>query len=71
MSSHYIEKRRLGFIFLTYLSLDQNLEKYFQKYGKLEEVVIIKEKATGKSNGYGFVTFIVYPYEIDVTEEKK
>lgn len=51
--------------------LDNDLEKYFEKFGKLEEVVIIKEKASGKSKGYGFVTFIVYPFESEVAELKK
>jgi hypothetical protein len=34
-------------------------------------VVIIKEKASGKSKGYGFITFIVYPFESEVADLRK
>lgn len=76
----FISKLKVRLLFFNFLInrskiyifvIDQDLEKYFQKYGKLEEVVIIKEKATGKSKGYGFVTYIVYPYESEVTEAKR
>jgi hypothetical protein len=28
--------------------------------------VIIKEKVSGKSKGYGFVTFLIYPLESEL-----
>ncbi|XP_028790651.1 probable RNA-binding protein ARP1 [Neltuma alba] len=33
------------------------MREHFQKYGEILEAVIISDKATGRSKGYGFVTF--------------
>lgn len=33
------------------------LREHFQKYGEILEAVIISDKVTGRSKGYGFVTF--------------
>ncbi|XP_020597800.1 UBP1-associated protein 2C-like [Phalaenopsis equestris] len=33
------------------------LQSTFSKYGELEEAVVITDKNTGKSKGYGFITF--------------
>ncbi|GMI87013.1 ABA-regulated RNA-binding protein 1 [Hibiscus trionum] len=33
------------------------MEKHFEKYGDILEAVIISDKLTGRSKGYGFVTF--------------
>lgn len=35
----------------------EEMRKYFQKFGDILEAVIITDKNTGKSKGYGFVTF--------------
>ncbi|KAE8707911.1 RNA-binding protein 24 [Hibiscus syriacus] len=35
----------------------QELRSYFQQFGEILEAVIITDKNTGKSKGYGFVTF--------------
>ena len=42
-------------------NLDYNIDEYdlrgiFEDYGNVENVSIIKDKYTGKSKGYGFVT---------------
>ena len=34
-----------------------NLEKFFEKYGELEDCTIVNERGTGKSRGFGFVVF--------------
>jgi RNA recognition motif-containing protein len=39
---------------------EDDLKSYFSQYGSILEVVIIKEKDTSKSRGFGFVTFDDY-----------
>ncbi|MBA0675539.1 hypothetical protein Goari_017078 [Gossypium aridum] len=33
------------------------LKRYFEQFGEILEAVVINDKSTGKSKGYGFVTF--------------
>ncbi|MBA0867176.1 hypothetical protein Goshw_027962 [Gossypium schwendimanii] len=33
------------------------MRRYFEQFGEILEAVIITDKITGKSKGYGFVTF--------------
>ncbi|KAI4366566.1 hypothetical protein MLD38_022427 [Melastoma candidum] len=35
----------------------EEMRKYFEQFGEILEAVIINDKVTGKSKGYGFVTF--------------
>ncbi|KAJ3598072.1 hypothetical protein NHX12_001586 [Muraenolepis orangiensis] len=41
---------------LPYHTTDSSLRKYFEIYGDIEEAVVITDRQTGKSRGYGFVT---------------
>ncbi|KAL8593405.1 RNA-binding protein 24-B [Nucella lapillus] len=41
---------------LPYHTTDQSLREYFDKYGDIDEAVVITDRQTGKSRGYGFVT---------------
>ena len=41
---------------LPYHTSDETLAKHFEIYGKISEAVVITERQTGKSRGYGFVT---------------
>ncbi|XP_077404790.1 RNA-binding protein 38-like [Vanacampus margaritifer] len=43
---------------LPYHSDDASLLKYFQTFGDVAEAVVITDKHTGKSRGYGFVTMV-------------
>jgi len=36
---------------------DEDLNSLFSEYGEIEEAVIIKDKFSGRSKGFGFVTF--------------
>lgn len=36
---------------------DEQLRDLFAQYGEVEEAVIVKDKFSGRSKGFGFVTF--------------
>ena len=40
---------------LPYHTTDASLREHFQVYGEIEEAVVITDRQTGKSRGYGFV----------------
>ena len=42
---------------LPYHTSDQSLREFFNAFGEIEEAVVIHDRATGKSKGYGFVSF--------------
>jgi RNA recognition motif-containing protein len=41
---------------LPYHTTDQTLHEYFKQFGEIEEAVVITDRQTQKSRGYGFVT---------------
>ena len=41
---------------LPYHTTDETLRKFFEKFGEIDEAVVIADRATGKSRGYGFVS---------------
>ncbi|CAF1081479.1 unnamed protein product [Rotaria sordida] len=41
---------------LPYHTTDETLRKFFERFGEIEEAVVITDRQTGKSRGYGFVT---------------
>ncbi|CAF0713766.1 unnamed protein product [Brachionus calyciflorus] len=43
---------------LPYHTTDDTLRKFFERFGDIEEAVVITDRATGKSRGYGFVTML-------------
>lgn len=52
------QERRSRKLFIGGVSFSTNDEdffKYFAKYGELEDCVLIREKDTGQSRGFGFV----------------
>jgi len=46
---------------LPYHTTDASLREYFQVFGEIEEAVVITDRQTGKSRGYGFVTMVDKP----------
>lgn len=41
---------------LPYHTTDKSLRQFFETFGEIEEAVVITDRQTGKSRGYGFVT---------------
>ena len=41
---------------LPYHTTDETLRKFFEKFGDIDEAVVISDRTTGKSRGYGFVS---------------
>ena len=44
---------------LPYHTTDKSLREHFSVYGDIEEAVVITDRQTGKSRGYGFVSIQV------------
>ncbi|KAJ6885182.1 hypothetical protein NC652_032009 [Populus alba x Populus x berolinensis] len=42
---------------LAWETQKETMKKYFEQFGEILEAVVIADKATGRSKGYGFVTF--------------
>lgn len=42
---------------LDWGTTDEDLQAHFEQYGAVEEAIIIKDKFSGRSKGFGFVTF--------------
>jgi len=42
---------------LAWSTTKEELEEFFSKYGTIEEAIIVSDNATGRSRGFGFVTF--------------
>lgn len=50
----------LGKLFIGGISWDtdeERLKDYFRKYGEVVEAVIMRDRATGRARGFGFVVF--------------
>ena len=47
---------------LPYHTTDSSLREHFQVYGEIEEAVVITDRQTGKSRGYGFVSLRLDPF---------
>lgn len=41
---------------LPYHTTDESLREFFAQFGDIEEAVVITDRQTGKSRGYGFVS---------------
>ena len=41
---------------LPYHTSDKSLREFFDQFGEIEEAVVITDRQTGKSRGYGFVS---------------
>lgn len=53
-----VEHRKLVVLGLPWETDEETMQQYFSQYGVLEEAVIMRDRATGKSRGFGFVTYL-------------
>lgn len=44
---------------LPYHTTDKSLREHFSVYGDIEEAVVITDRTTNKSRGYGFVSIVL------------
>lgn len=42
---------------ISWETSEERLKDYFSKYGSIAETVIVKDRATGRARGFGFVSF--------------
>lgn len=42
---------------LVYCLWTENLQRYFSRYGEVIDCVVMKNSESGRSRGFGFVTF--------------
>lgn len=52
-----LEQRKVVVLGVPWQTEDATLQQHFSHYGAVEEAQIMREKYTGKSRGFGFVTF--------------
>jgi len=52
---------------LPYHTTDKSLREHFEVYGDIEEAVVITDRQTGKSRGYGFVSSFLFCLDHSVT----
>lgn len=45
---------------LPYHTTDKSLREHFEVYGEIDEAVVITDRQTGKSRGYGFVSMAFF-----------
>lgn len=55
---------------LKFTSEDNVLQDYFQRFGDIKEAVVIRDRKTGYSKGYGFVTMTEFKSAIRAISDK-
>ena len=43
---------------LAYATTDESLQAFFEQIGEVERAMVAKDRDTGRSRGFGFVTFV-------------
>ena len=52
-----MQKQNLFVGSLAYATTDDGLKAFFEQIGEVERAMVAKERETGRSRGFGFVTF--------------
>lgn len=63
MSPNFQKDTTLTKIFvggLPYHTTDESLQRFFEQFGPIEEAVVITDRQSGKSRGYGFVSWLQF-----------
>lgn len=60
MNQENVDQRKLVILGLPWETAEETLRTYFSQFGAIDETVIMKDRYSGKSRGFGFVTFM-YP----------
>ncbi|KAG2311675.1 hypothetical protein Bca52824_023232 [Brassica carinata] len=55
---------------VSWETTEETFAKYFEKFGKVVDSVIMRDRMTGKPRGFGFVTFAYSDVEENVLEEE-
>lgn len=50
-------QRKLVILGLPYFTVDETLHEFFAQYGEVEEATVMRDHGSGKSRGFGFVTY--------------
>lgn len=54
---------------LPYHTTDKSLRDHFAVYGDIEEAVVITDRQSGKSRGYGFVSIQLHDHYVLITRK--
>lgn len=54
----YMQKQNLFVGSLAYATTDDGLMEFFSQIGEVERAMVAKDRETGRSRGFGFVTFV-------------
>ena len=57
MSYIQLEVSQLFNSHFCYFLLEADVESYFTRFGEVADVAVMREKSTGRSRGFAFVTF--------------
>ena len=62
------QKRKIFVGSLVQKTSDEDLREFYSQFGEITDCIVMKDKSTGKSRGFGFVT---YAYASMVDEAMK
>lgn len=51
------QKRKIFVGSLVQKTNDDDLREFYSQFGEITDCIVMKDKATGKSRGFGFVTY--------------
>lgn len=52
-----LQKRKLFIGSVPYTTTTENLKEYFSQFGAIEDCIVMKDSNTGRSRGFGYVTY--------------